>query len=84
MNPIEQGFNEYKSFLKLHHHDPDIANHQYMTDRAFTALSPKMHLHFASCGLDSVGYFARRDAERGDSDEAECEDMEIIIATLGL
>ncbi len=64
LNPIEPGFNEYKSFLKLHHHDPDNANHQYMTDRAFTALSPKMHLHFAFCELDSVGYCARCDAER--------------------
>ena len=59
LNPIEQGFNEYKSYLKKYHDDPDISDHQYITYRALTALSPKMHTHFDSCGLDAKGYRAR-------------------------
>ena len=85
LNPIEQGFNEYKTYLKTHHDDPDIADHQYITQRAFNALSPKMHTHFDSCGLDAKDYFTRL-AERKVADEVASsvvdatEDLQAILA----
>ena len=66
-NPIEEGFNDYKMWLKRHAPGwGEVLTNEQLTRMALTDVSKNMEAHFRNCYLDvnaMHGRFARRDAQ---------------------
>ena len=66
LNPIEEGFHDYKSYLRRHQDAALASDHESMTRAALGNVSTKMHKHFTHCHLDVAGMVERLARQHAD------------------
>jgi transposase len=58
-NPIEEGFHDYKTYLRRHQDSALASDHESITRAALGHVSTHMHKHFSNCHLDVSGMITR-------------------------